>query len=140
MPGWYDGPRSGIADYLGKPHVFESLWATGGGGCWAGLFLLMPIDEETFALAMEDWTIWLRWISAFRAGEVTQDTSPTLPQDRQRHEAVVRLLGQRLEVVTERSITVRGDFRDGDHQVLWTPVEESIDGMITFSALTSPGE
>ena len=54
MPGWYDGPRSGIADYLGKPHVFESLWATGGGGCWAGLFLLMPIDEETFALAMEE--------------------------------------------------------------------------------------
>jgi len=112
------------------------------------LFLLMPIDEETFALAIEDWDIWQRWKAAFHAGKVTLDTHPVLPEDRQRHEAIKQLIGGRLEVLPNRSITARGNFKvikphsgppyaDAIEVVSWTPVEESIDGTITYSALTN---
>lgn len=29
LTDWYDGPRRGIADYRGRPHLFESEWSDG---------------------------------------------------------------------------------------------------------------
>ncbi|HEX4607794.1 MAG TPA: hypothetical protein VH092_06270 [Urbifossiella sp.] len=59
LPDWYDGPRGGIADYQGYPHLFASEWSDQTHN-YADTFLLSPVSPETFTLALEDWAIWRR--------------------------------------------------------------------------------
>jgi hypothetical protein len=60
---WYVGERLGIADYQGRPHLFESRWDPSkddwegeqgkGGYCYH--YWLSPIEPEAFELALKDW-------------------------------------------------------------------------------------
>jgi hypothetical protein len=145
MTGWYDGPRSGIADYQGRPHLYESLWAETPENGWTDLFMLMPIDDDTFTLAMESWSIWLRWEAAFHAGEATQDTHPALPPDRTRQEHLDALLADRLKIDPRTAIVARGNFTvlrssntttSASWQAQWTPTNESVEGMVLFSKVS----
>jgi hypothetical protein len=106
---YYDGPREGIADYLGVPHVYASLWSAAIDG-YTDPFQLMPIDPTTFDLAMEDWAIWMRWLRAFEAGVAPPESHPALPADADRHAAIVHQLGDKLTVIPDRAITVTGRF------------------------------
>jgi hypothetical protein len=106
---YYDGPRGGIANFHGRPHVYESLWDDSADD-WSDAFLLQPIDDETFRLAIEDWEIWLRWRLAFDCGETTIKTHPALPAERQRHDQLAAILKSRLHVPMERAIRMRGRF------------------------------
>ena len=106
---YYDGPRGGIADYHGKPHIYNSMWDEATDD-WAEYFALQPIDDETFRLAMEDWAIWERWERAFKAGLTTYDTHPALPEDRSRQDELNEILKPRLLIDMKRAIRVRGRF------------------------------
>lgn len=137
MWGWYDGPRSGIADFQGKPHLYESLWdPKTHGSDWTDLFLLMPLEAETFELAMEDWHIWLRWDEAFHAGRATQETRGALPEDRKRSEELDALLAGRLEMQPQRAFLKRGFFDKPVKTVQWLSTEETGAGLLTYSGLT----
>ena len=57
---YYDGPRKGIADYGGKPHLFECIFDESKDD-YSQMFHLKLLDPETFRIAMEDWAIWKRW-------------------------------------------------------------------------------
>jgi hypothetical protein len=147
MSDFYDGPRGGIADYHGHPHVYDSLWSDLAGE-WTDLFLLMPIDATTFQLAIEDWLIWERWQQAFRDGRATQESHPALPEERFRHDEIIRLLGDRLRVIPELAFTVAGRF---DYQtktnpegntfrqqvVYWSPVSNIPDDTTQSSSMLS---
>ncbi len=106
---WYDGPRRGIANYLGQPHLFESEWQDSE-NVDADTFLLMPIDAETFALALENWTIWRRWETAFYQGRATQETHPTLPEDQRRRDELECLLDGRLMIDPARALRKKAEF------------------------------
>jgi len=80
LTDYYDGPRGGIAEFGGRPHVYTSQYADLRGGF--DVYELRPVDDETFRLAIEDWQIWLRWEDAGLAGEATLETHPALPGDR----------------------------------------------------------
>ena len=110
LTDWYDGPRRGIADYRCQPHIFESEWRDGE-NLDADTFLLMPIDQETLSLALEDWAIWRRWETAFHQGMATHETHPALPKDRDRHEELERLLSGRLVVDPAQAVRKRAEFR-----------------------------
>jgi hypothetical protein len=110
MPDWYDGPRRGIANFRGHPQLFESEWRDGE-DMNADTFLLMPIDAEALALALEAWSIWRRWETAFYQGRATQETHPALPEDRGRHRELERLLEGRLVVDPVRAVRQRAEFR-----------------------------
>lgn len=106
---WYDGPRRGVADYRGEPHLFESEWWDGED--WeTDTSLLTPIEPETFAWALEDWAIWRRWETAFHRGEATE-SHPALPEDRSRYVELERLLEGRLAIDPARAIRKRAEFR-----------------------------
>src|SRR5579862_5121611 len=75
---YWDGPRSGIASYEGQPHHYQCEWDEAADD-YSDTFALTPIDEETFSLAMEQWSIWQQWQKAFHGGEVPGATHPTLP-------------------------------------------------------------
>ena len=110
VPDWYDGPRGGIADYNGAPHLFESEWCDGD-DLESDTFLLMPIDSETFSLAMEDWAIWRRYETAFANGEVAAEHHPALPEERSRHLELEGLLQGRLVVDSKRAFRKKAEFR-----------------------------
>lgn len=105
---YYDGPRKGIANYNGAPHFYECLFDTANDD-YSDAFQLTPIDQPTFLLAMEDWHIWLRWESAFYAGETTLETHPALPADAARHKELVSVLQNAL-ITGPNAITRIGIF------------------------------
>ena len=106
---YYDGPRGGVADFQGSPHVHEWLFDEAVG--YLRVFQLSRIDDETFRLALEDWAICRRWERAFHAGLMTQETHPALPEDRPRHEQLSTVLAGRLGIDPDRAVLAKGDFQ-----------------------------
>ncbi len=92
---YWDGPVEGIADFCGRPHRFQCRYDAEAEE-YSKVFELRPLDEETFRLALEDWSIWLRWEAAFRHGEASLDSHPALPADRGRHDELKATLDERL--------------------------------------------
>jgi hypothetical protein len=109
MTDYYDGPRGGIADYCGRAHLYRSLWTDSDGGS-SDFFELIPIDEQTVELALEDWAIWRRWEAAFHRGETSLDMHPALPDDKSRHETLTALLVLRLAVRSQQPIIATAEF------------------------------
>ena len=107
---WYDGPRRGIAEFHGRPHLFESEWQDGE-NMETDTFLLSEIDRETFALALEDWAIWRRWETAFQQGNAAKETHPALPNDRRRHDELTQLLEGRLVADPTQGVRLKAEFR-----------------------------
>lgn len=131
---WYDGPREGIADFNGMPHLYQWQFDNAKDD-WADTLLLTPVDEETFRLALEDWAIWVRWEQAFFEGQATQETHPALPEDQARHGELQRLLADRLTIHPAKALRVKAEFRPKQNgrpgkgmkelEVSWTVVEET---------------
>jgi len=107
---YYDGPRGGIADLDGVPHLYEAEWSDKTGN-YTDTFLLTPIDAETLALALEDWAIWRRWEDAHHQGIVDQASYPALPSDRPRHQELHVILSKRLVTDAARTVRKSAEFR-----------------------------
>jgi hypothetical protein len=107
---YHDGPRQGVADFRGVPHVFRCIFDKARDR-WSTTFELHPIDPETLALVVKDRQIWIRWRRAFEAGRVSIDTHPHLPEYRVRHDQVTARLSERLVAAAMRSFTAAGTFR-----------------------------
>ena len=110
MTDFWDGPRGGIAEFEGAPHVYESEWCDAADD-YAPSFRLSPVTAEVLKLALEDWAIWERWWTAFHAGLTTGDTHPALPEDRVRHEELKAQLKDRPRIDPENFVRARGEFR-----------------------------
>jgi hypothetical protein len=126
----WDGPRAGVADFNGIPHVYQSVFDDERDE-WSDLCLLRPIDEDTFQLVMEDWQIWLRWLDAFHAGRTSQDTHPALPEDRTRHDQLTELLSSRLSIDPATAVRARSEFEldpSGGYKVRWSLLEDRNQG------------
>lgn len=100
--GYCDGPREGVADYNGRPHVFVSEWNEEADD-YGNAFLLKPIDDDTFQLVMEDWCIFRRWEAAVSQGFTTFDTHPASPEDCNRREELKQRLRAPLTVDPRRA-------------------------------------
>jgi len=132
MSDYYDGPRGGLANYLGKPHQYKSLWGDFDKDMNRSdnpdIFELRPVPDETLALELEDWNIWLRWQATHKAGNAAVDTHPALPEDRARHEHLKILLKERMsQQPVEPTVYRTGTFSviDGQIFVQWKEVPES---------------
>jgi ribosomal protein S18 acetylase RimI-like enzyme len=129
---YYDGPRRGIADYQGQPHIYESTFNDFNDG-FADIFRLSPVPQDVFALALEDWQIWRRWETAFHNGTTPNSTHPALPADKHRYDELQMLLENRLTINQSNYFTARGEFRVRDDrrgfpplEVKWSPINDSI--------------
>jgi len=106
---YYDGPRRGIANYNGQPHLYDCIFVEEKDD-YSNLYRLTPVSHEIFSLALEDWAIWKRWERAFYAGEVNRDSHPALPAERDRHLHIKSLLEEQLKTDMERCIIRTGAF------------------------------
>jgi hypothetical protein len=113
---YYDGPRDGVADFLGAPHTYRSVyldnaqWDTG-----EDRFELSPIAPDVLALALEDWAIWERFERAYRAGKLSEPVQESdwgaLPADAPRHAELRQILESALAIDPARRVLARGAFR-----------------------------
>ncbi len=71
----YDGVRSGIADYEGNPHYFESIYSEDSEE-HTDEFRLTPVDQKTLKLAQEQWSIYRDWEKRFHSGLEPSETHP----------------------------------------------------------------
>ena len=113
---YYDGPRKGIADYRGKPHLYECIFDESKDD-YTDSFRLAPVDPQIYQLAMEDWGIWQRWELGFHTGKVSMSTHPALPNERERHTELQAILQKALVVDPAKAVICIGHF-----EVLGSPV------------------
>src|SRR5262245_23826110 len=88
---FWDRPRTGVAHFEGKPHLYLSAWDEAADD-WSDVYTLTPLDPATLSLALEDYEIFRRWRLALDAGKVAQDSWPALPQDSARAAELKALL------------------------------------------------
>ena len=127
---YYDGPRKGVANFRGLPHLYECIFDEVKDD-YSDLYRLTPISQRIFELAKEDWAIWERWEAAFHSGKTSIESHPALPQDRKRHEEIQAILDSALTTNTAECATQRGSFLNEGHpenvmrqlQVRWTDAE-----------------
>ena len=72
---YYDGVRSGIADYDGKPHYFECPFDDEADE-YGDSYELYSISDETLELALEQWAIYRAWELKFHSGKESHDPHP----------------------------------------------------------------
>jgi hypothetical protein len=113
MTDYYDGPREGIADFEGQPHLYKSEW-NDGEDLSTSTFKLSPVDPRLLALALEAWGIWRRWETAFHEGRTTRETHPALPEERSRSDELNQILEHELKIDEHRCVRARGDFKQLD--------------------------
>lgn len=123
----HDGPLEGIANYLGVPHVYSSIFDEAR-GAYTNVYNLMEIDRRLLDLAIEQDEIGRRWLK--RAAE--RDWSliiKALPENQERAAAIVKEIGNRLVIRPDMAIARVGEFQqatDGtsrQYEVSWRPVE-----------------
>jgi hypothetical protein len=119
--GFYDGPRLGVADYNGRPHIYESEFSEVEDD-YSGLYRLSEVEPAPLALILEDWEIWLRWEADFKQGKVGLETHPALPHKNQRSTELKQLIGDRLRADPQSPIVKRAEFRhrDNETEVHWS--------------------
>jgi len=123
---YFDGPRSGVADFHGLPHAFAGKFDDDLQD-WSEFYHLKPLTEEQFRLVMTDWQIWTRWLAANKAGDAGLDTHPALPSDKALHDQIAPAVEAALTVDVASSRVVWPTFHgclppDGDLEVSWSVV------------------
>lgn len=125
---FYDAPRFGVAHFRGVPHMYDSQFDEQLDD-FADHYYLAPIEDDLLQLVLQDWVLWERWEAAFHAGRVETDSHPCLPEDRNEHERLRALIGDRFRIEAgSRSRKYRAEFRAQSQrprklEVRWTPVD-----------------
>lgn len=128
MADYYDGPRSGAADYLGAPHWYRSVYLDG--PAWdpdEDRFELTPLTPEVLAAEVEGDAIFRRWDAQHRAGLIAWDgddeTFGALPEERARA-AELRDRRDAYLAATPPSVLARGTFDARATRVTWIFVRD----------------
>jgi len=72
---FYDGVRSGTADFNGLPHYFSCPFDVAVDD-YADGFQLFPVTAEFMGRELQHWTIYRTWESKFHRGLVAPETHP----------------------------------------------------------------
>jgi len=72
---YWDGPRSGIAEYHGKPHFYWCIFDEAADE-WSDVFRLSPIDEGGIPLTGEEWQDWHWWKHSYGQGKAKIEAQP----------------------------------------------------------------
>ena len=96
---YYDGPRQGIANYCGSAHIYDCVVSEEKQN-YSSLYRLTPVTDQVFQLALEDWAIWQRWERAFKAGQTSEKTHSSLPEDAVRHTEFESLVADHLKTTS----------------------------------------
>lgn len=116
MEDYYDGPRSGVADFDGHPHYYRSIYLdTPQWNPDEDRFELSPITPEVLAAACEAAAIFKRWESTRQATPgftYTDEEFGALPEERARYRELEQFLESSYAAAAQaRRVLVHGEFR-----------------------------
>lgn len=106
---YYDGPRTGVANFHGEPHFYDCIFDEHRSD-YSNLFRLTPIDSQTFELALAAWRIWRNWEIAYHKQEVKWESHPALRVNATNYRKMAKRLERLLKTDPQRSITRTGHF------------------------------
>jgi hypothetical protein len=107
---YFDGPRSGVADYMGRPHHYACEWDKDADD-YADTFALTEIESATLSRVLEQWTIWRQWELAFHRGAISQSTHPAIPGNHARYLELDAEIKVRVANITSPPTRARAEFR-----------------------------
>lgn len=105
---YYDGPRTGFADYGGRPHYYKCNWDDVAHN-YADRFTLYPVDDETLQLDLERNEIFRKWQVAYHSGAASIDSHPD--GNDARFDELSRMLEERQTQAPPRPNSVSAKFR-----------------------------
>jgi hypothetical protein len=127
---WYDGPRTGAADYRGAPHHYRSLYLDN--ERWdpdEDRYELTPLTAEALAWMTEADQLFQRWDAARQAGtlppEATEealgpDAPGVFPADRGQFLVLERRISEYLAGARSGAFIMRGEFISGANAFRWS--------------------
>jgi hypothetical protein len=108
---FWDGPRSGVADFHGKPHAYCATFDREADD-YSEIYELSPISSDQLEAVTEAWQMWLRWSEAFAANSLEPDDHhPRLAIDRNRYEELHPLVEQALAIDPRNAVRAIPTFR-----------------------------
>jgi hypothetical protein len=107
---YFEGPRSGIADYLGVPHHFVNDFDEDKED-YTDKFTLRPIDNTTLQMIQRQWDIWRSWELAFHNGQRDKASHPALPGQDETYAQLGIEIKTEIETNTARTIVALAAFR-----------------------------
>lgn len=121
---WYDGPRSGAAEYLGAAHWYRSVYLDT--ETWdpdEDRFELTPMTPDALGWELERTAIFKRWDTARRSGAVVWsdkdvDSFGAFPEDMPRYRELNNRMDTYLDT-TPPSQLARGIFELTANHVRW---------------------
>jgi hypothetical protein len=125
---WYDGPRTGFAQYHGAPHHYRSLYLDHEWDADEDRFELIPVTADVLAAGLEGRAIFDRWDAVRKRGELawTVETPESefgaLVEDRDRYSVVRAVIEQYAKRGHPEGFIVRGKFERGCKRVQWRKV------------------
>ncbi len=84
---WWDGPKSGFADFNSSIHYFERLFDSDKEE-WSNSYLLRPVSTEVYALQIESYQIFLDWVNE----KDSKSPHPLTDHENKRYHEIKRLL------------------------------------------------
>lgn len=116
MEDYYDGPRSGVAEFDGQPHYYRSLYLdTPQWNPDEDRFELSPVTPEVLTAACEAAAIFKRWDTMRQATPdfaYTDEDFGALPEERARNRELKQFLESSYAgAAQERRVLVHGEFR-----------------------------
>ena len=127
---WYDGLRSGVADFNGQPYYFESQWENLN-NLGPDSFKLSPISNDLLSIVIDDWQLWKKLEEAYEQGLAPQETHPFLPADATEGQKLDQILKDELRIDETNVVKARADFvavkgqpSGTDFLVKWTIIKE----------------
>jgi hypothetical protein len=105
---YYDGPRKGIAGYRKTPHFFDCI--INDKDEYSEKYLLTPVDDETYRLAMEASKILRKWEIRFHENKRANTTSRAYLLHTKKYRAINRVLEKRLVTIPQQAIIRMGHF------------------------------
>jgi len=123
VENYYDEPRSGIANFEGKPHVYECTFDYLEEE-YSNRFKLMEVSNETLQLALKAWHLWIKWDNKPDKSKVELDSHPVLPKDKNKHIELSKELNKRLKIDETKAFFADGKFESYEkgwngYQVEW---------------------
>ncbi|UVI29232.1 hypothetical protein [Paenibacillus spongiae] len=81
---WWDGPKTGVADYQGVPYIFNRNFDEALDD-YDDYYLLSPITNQQFELIIEGYEIWLLYRDASNEQKDASKIYGSLPYDQERY-------------------------------------------------------
>src|SRR5579872_3463825 len=107
---YWDGPRSGVANYQGAPHWFENVFNEANDD-YSNEFCLIPLPDQALAIAKKSNEIFLRWSKAFNEGTADISQHPALPHERKEYDSLKAKFDTYLETARKHRFKMRGEIQ-----------------------------